>query len=57
MTKKYEYHIQGYYKYYGWETETIEETLEEAEEQAKCYRENVDYPIRILKKEVRENEL
>ena len=25
---------------YGWETETTEETLVEAREQAKCYRDN-----------------
>ena len=54
--KTYEYHIQGYHKHYGWETETIELTLEEAQEQLKCYKENVDYPVRILKKEVYENE-
>jgi len=36
----------------GWEEETIEETWAKAKEQAKCYRENVGYPIRIKRKRV-----
>ena len=48
-----EYEIQGYYSSTGeWETETCEETLKEAKAQAKCYRANVNYPIRIVKKRV-----
>jgi hypothetical protein len=49
---KDEYEIQGNYGY-GWETETTEETWKEAKVQAKCYRENVNYPIRIVKKRVK----
>ena len=47
-----EYHIQGN-NGYGWETECIELTWHEAKQQAKCYRENVSYPIRILKVRVK----
>ena len=47
-----EYEIQGNYGY-GWECETTEETLKEAKAQAKCYRENVNYPIRIVKKRIK----
>lgn len=32
---------------YGWDTETTEETFKAAREQAKVYRANVSYPIRI----------
>lgn len=35
---------------YGWECETTEETSSEAKAQARCYRENVHYPVRIVKK-------
>ena len=45
------YSIQGN-NGYGWEEETIEETFRAAKEQAKCYRENVNYPIRIKSKRV-----
>lgn len=47
-----EYEIQGNCGY-GWEMETVENTIKEAREQAKCYRNNVNYPIRIIKKRVR----
>jgi len=46
-----EWEIQGN-NGYGWECETTEGTLKEARDQAKCYRENVNYPIRIVKKRV-----
>lgn len=35
---------------YGWECECTEESRNNAIAQAKCYRENVNYPIRIVKK-------
>ena len=47
-----EYEIQGNCGY-GWEVETTEETWKDAKAQAKCYRENVNYPIRIVKKRIR----
>lgn len=46
-----EYEIQGN-NGYGWECETVEETWRDAKAQAKCYRDNVNYPIRIVKKRV-----
>lgn len=49
---KDEYEIQGNCGY-GWDMETCEETLKEAKAQAKCYRENVNYPIRIVKKRIK----
>lgn len=49
---KDEYEIQGNCGY-GWECETTEETWKAAKVQAKCYRENVNYPIRIIKKRVK----
>jgi len=48
-----EYEIQGYINGCGWEVETTEETLKAAKAQAKCYRDNVNYPIRIVKKRIR----
>lgn len=33
----------------GWEYETWENTLKEAKAQAKCYRENCSYPVKIGK--------
>jgi len=47
-----EYEIQGN-NGYGWECETTEETYKAAKEQLKCYRENVNYPVRIVKKRVK----
>ncbi len=47
-----EYEIQGNCGY-GWEVETTEENWKDAKAQAKCYRENVNYPIRIVKKRIR----
>ena len=47
-----EYEIQGNCGY-GWDLETTELTMKDAKIQAKCYRENVNYPIRIIKKRVR----
>lgn len=49
---KDEYQIQGNCGY-GWDVETYEETYKEAKDQAKCYRDNVSYPIRIVKKRVK----
>jgi len=46
-----EFEIQGNCGY-GWECETTETTWRKAREQARCYRENVNYPIRIVKKRV-----
>ena len=43
------YEIQGDCGY-GWDCECTEETMKEAKAQARCYRENVNYPIRIEKK-------
>lgn len=37
----------------GWECETTELTWKDSKAQAKCYRENVTYPIRIVKKRVK----
>lgn len=48
-----EYQIQGYIDGYGWDIETYEDTLRAARLQAKCYRENVNYPIRIVKKRIK----
>ena len=50
---KDEYQIQGYYIGYGWETETTEDTYKDAKTQVKCYRDNVAYPIRIVKKRIK----
>lgn len=50
-----EWEIQVNYGY-GWECETVEFTWKEAKAQAKCYRENINYPIRIVKKRVKLNE-
>lgn len=49
---KDEYEIQGNCGY-GWECETVELTWKDAKAQAKCYRENVNYPIRIVKKRIK----
>ena len=46
-----EFEIQGNCGY-GWEMETTEMNFKDAKAQAKCYRENVNYPIRIVKKRV-----
>lgn len=46
-----EYEIQANYGF-GWERETTEETYENAKRQIRCYRENVSYPVRIVKKRV-----
>lgn len=43
------YEIQGN-NGYGWDAETYAETLKAAKVQAKCYRDNVNYLIRIVKK-------
>ena len=47
-----EWEIQGNHGY-GWECETTEDTLKDAKIQAKCYRDNVSYPIRIVKKRIK----
>lgn len=48
---KYEWHVQGNYGgVAGWETLTIEETREEAEQMLKDYNDNeTGYPHRIRK--------
>jgi len=47
MTKKIEFDIQGDYGQ-GWELETCEETISEARQRLKEYRENMpQYPHRI----------
>ena len=48
---KYEWHVQGNYgESAGWETLTIEETREEAEQMLKDYNDNETmYPHRIRK--------
>lgn len=38
---------------YGWECETTEESWKDAREQLKCYRANVNYPVRAVKKRER----
>ncbi len=48
-----EWELQGYHATYGWECETTESTRKDALAQLKCYRENVTYPVRIVKKRVR----
>lgn len=35
---------------YGWDTETTEETASEAKKQARTYRENINYTVRVVKK-------
>lgn len=35
---------------YGWDCETTEENWKDAKAQLKCYIENVNYPVRIVKK-------
>ena len=50
-----EYEIQGKYGQ-SWECETTEPTFKEAKAQAKCYRQNVSYPIRIVKKRVKKED-
>jgi len=48
-----EWEIQGYTgSQYGWECETTETNRKDALAQVKCYRENVNYPMRIVKKRV-----
>ena len=47
-----EYEIQGNIGY-GWECEVTESNWKDAKAQAKCYRENVLYPIRIVRKRVK----
>ena len=49
-----EYEIQGNCGY-GWDVETTEITLKDRKAQAKCYRDNVNYPIRIIKKHIKIN--
>lgn len=43
------YEIQVNYGY-GWDVETTEENYNDAKVQLKCYRDNVSYPVRIVKK-------
>ena len=40
----------------SWECETTEPTFKEAKSQAKCYRQNVSYPIRVVKKRVKKGD-
>jgi hypothetical protein len=47
-----EYEIQGYHDGYGWEMETTESTWKDAKKQLVCYRKNVTYPVRIVKKRI-----
>jgi hypothetical protein len=44
-----EWEVQGNCGY-GWECETTESSRKDALAQVKCYRENVTYPMRIVKK-------
>lgn len=37
----------------GWECDTTEGTRKDAKAQAKTYRENVSYPVRIVKKRIK----
>lgn len=53
---KDEYEIQSNCGY-GWDLETAEDNLHDAKEQAKCYRKNVNYPIRIVKKRIKLQEV
>ena len=49
-----EWEIQVNYGYgHGWECDATEETWKDAKAQAKVYRENVTYPVRIVKKRVK----
>lgn len=47
-----EWEIQGNCGY-GWECECTEDSWLAAREQLKCYRENVTYPVRAVKRRVR----
>lgn len=47
-----EYHIQGN-NGYGWETECSEDSWSAAKAMLRCYRENVSYPMRVVKRRVR----
>ena len=48
----YEYEVQGNYGQ-GWEMVTTEDSLVEAKQRLKEYRENEPYPFKIVKKRVR----
>lgn len=43
------YEIQTNYGY-GWDCETTEDNYKDAKMQAKCYRENIQGSVRIVKK-------
>lgn len=43
------WYIEVYYPGTGWEVETRELTFKDAKATAKCYRENINYPVRITK--------
>ncbi len=47
------YHIQGNPIGQGWETETCESTWHDAKAMLRCYRENVTYPVRVVKRRER----
>ena len=47
-----EWEIQGNCGY-GWDVETTADSKKEARELLECYRENCNYPIRVVKKRVK----
>lgn len=47
-----EWEVQSNYGY-GWDLETTEDSLQGAREQLKTYRENINAPVRIVKRRVR----
>ena len=48
-----EYVIQVYYfRRYGWEDETVEDTMDAARAQQATYRANCGYPVRIKRRRV-----
>jgi hypothetical protein len=46
------WHLEVNYGY-GWEHECTEMSWKDAKAQAKTYRENISYPVRLLKKRER----
>ena len=50
-----EYTIEGNCGY-GWDTEYNCEDLKDAKIQLKCYKENVNYPVRIAKHRIKKGD-
>lgn len=41
---------------YGWDLETTESTLSDAKKQLKCYRENLNVPLRITRHRIKKED-